>query len=212
MVVVLTAAATLLVYASASSQHAITWLVSERGFPYSRAAFLSAGVILAAGLLGSLAIGALADRALRLHPAGRLLVLARRECRRARGRGRLLHPAAGIVGLFISWFVAQAYLLGWFGSLVAAVAERAPADRRATVSASCCSPEPAGRRDRPFRHRAPRGSEQPDAGAALEPGARRARHADPRGRLRVGVACGATRAKRLSASCYARGFVARRTA
>jgi len=133
MVVVLTAAATLLVYASASSQHTITWLVSERGFPYSRAAFLSAGVILAAGLLGSLAIGALADRALRLHPAGRLLVLAGVSAvgLAAAAAFYTLPPASS--AFFISWFVAQAYLLGWYGSLVAAVAERAPADRRASV-------------------------------------------------------------------------------
>jgi MFS family permease len=133
MILVLIVAATLLVYASASSQHAITWLVSERGFSYPRAALLSAAVILAAGLLGSAAIGAATDRAGRRHPAGRLLALA--------GVSAVgLLASAGFYTLpptswafFACWFVAQGYLLGWYGSLVAAVDERAPAGRRATV-------------------------------------------------------------------------------
>jgi MFS transporter, Spinster family, sphingosine-1-phosphate transporter len=133
ILLVLTAAAALLVYASASSQHAITWLVSERGFSYPRAAFLSAAVILAAGLLGSAAIGAISDRAGRRHPAGRLLALAGVS---AFG----LAASAGFYALpptswafFACWFLAQGYLLGWYGSLVAAVDERAPAGRRASV-------------------------------------------------------------------------------
>jgi MFS family permease len=133
MILVLTAAAALLVYASAASQHAITWLVSERGFTFSRAVFLSAAVILVAGLLGSAAIGAITDRAGRRHPADRLLALA--------GVSAVgLAASAGFYSLpptssafFACWFVAQGYLLGWYGSLVAAVDERAPAGRRATV-------------------------------------------------------------------------------
>ena len=133
MIVVLIAAATLLVYSSASSQHAITWLVAERGFPFARAAFLSAAVILSAGLLGSAVIGAVSDRAGRRHASGRLLALA--------GVSAVgLPAAAGFYTLaptswlfHACWLVAQGYLLGWYGSLVAAVAERAPAERRATV-------------------------------------------------------------------------------
>jgi MFS family permease len=34
---------------------------------------------------------------------------------------------------FACWLVAQGFLLGWYGSLVAAVDERAPEGRRATV-------------------------------------------------------------------------------
>jgi MFS family permease len=133
MVLVLTAVATLLVYASASSQHAITWLVSERGFEYSRAAFLSAGIILAAGLLGSLAIGTLADRARSLHPAGRLLALAGASAVGLAAAAAFYTLPPDSPAFFVSWFVAQAYLLSWFGALVAAVAERAPAERRASV-------------------------------------------------------------------------------
>ena len=133
MLLVLTAAATLLVYASASSQHTITWLVSERGFDYSRAAFLSAGVILAAGLVGSVAIGALADRAQRVHPAGRLVALVGVNAVGLAAAAAFYTVPPATPAFFLAWFLAQAYLLGWYGSLVAAVAERAPAERRASV-------------------------------------------------------------------------------
>jgi predicted MFS family arabinose efflux permease len=125
--------AVLLVFASASSQHAITWLVQERGFAYARAAFLSAIVILAAGLAGNVGIGILTDRAQRLHPAGRLLAFA------ALGTVGLAAAAAfyrlppASVFFFPCWLVAQAWLLGWFGPLLAAVDAAAPAGMRATV-------------------------------------------------------------------------------
>jgi len=133
MILLLTAAGVLLVYASASSQHAITWLVAERGFEYSRAALLSGAVILVAGLAGNLGIGAITDRAHQAHPAGRPLALA--------GLSAIgLAAAAGFYTLpptswhfFACWLVAQAYLLGWYGALVAAVHERAPEGRRAAV-------------------------------------------------------------------------------
>jgi MFS family permease len=133
MLLPLTIAGVLLVYASAASQHAITWLVAERGFEYSRAALLSGAVILVAGLAGNLGMGAITDRAREAHPAGRLLALAGLS-------GVGLAAAAGFYTLpptswhFLAcWFVAQAYLLGWYGTLVAAVHERAPEGRRASV-------------------------------------------------------------------------------
>ena len=133
MILVLTAAGVLLVYASASSQHTITWLVAERGFEYSRAALLSGAVTLVAGLAGNLAVGAITDRARQAHPAARLAALSG-----VSGLGLL--AAAGFYtlpptswGFYACWFAAQAYLLGWYGSLVAAVHERAPEGRRASV-------------------------------------------------------------------------------
>ncbi len=129
----LIAGAVLLVFASASSQHAITWLVQERGFPYARAAFLSAIVIAIAGLAGNVGIGLVTDRAHRRHPAGRLLALA------ALGAVGLataaafyrLPPASAL--FFPCWFLAQAWMLGWYGPLRATLVEMAPAGLRATV-------------------------------------------------------------------------------
>jgi predicted MFS family arabinose efflux permease len=123
---------TLLAYASASSQHAITWLVEERGFSFPRAAFLSALVIGTAGLLGNLGIGALTDRARSRRPGGRLVALAGLA---GVGLGAALlfyrlPPASAL--FYPCWFLAQAWLLGWYGPLVAAIDEVAPPGRRAT--------------------------------------------------------------------------------
>jgi MFS family permease len=129
----LVAGATLLVYASASSQHLVTWLVQERGFAYSRAAYLASVVVLGAGLAGNLGIGALTDAARRHWARGRLLAFV------GLGAGALaatvafyLLPAASL--LFLpAWLVAQAWTLGWYGPALAAIHERAPAGSQATV-------------------------------------------------------------------------------
>ncbi len=124
----------LLAYASASSQHGVTWLVEERGFSYPRAAGLSALVTAIAGLLGNFGIGALTDRARRRHVAGRPLAFA------TLGMSALAATAAFYVlpaasPFFLPcWFVAQAWLLGWYGPLLAAVLEGCPAHLRATCA------------------------------------------------------------------------------
>jgi len=129
----LIAGGTLIVFASASSQHAITWLVEERGFGYARAAFLSAIVIGAAGLAGNVGIGLLTDRARSRHPAGRLLAFAALGAvgLAAAAAFYLLPPASAF--FLPCWVVAQAWMLGWFGPLLAAIDEAAPAGGRATV-------------------------------------------------------------------------------
>jgi MFS transporter, Spinster family, sphingosine-1-phosphate transporter len=123
---------TLLVYASSSSQHAITWLVEERGFAYPRAAFLSAVIIATAGLLGNLGIGALTDRARRRHPGGRLVALAALGGLGLAAAALFYRLAPASAFFYPCWFLAQAWLLGWYGPLVAAIDELAPPGRRAT--------------------------------------------------------------------------------
>jgi MFS family permease len=121
------------VYQSASSQHLVTWLVQERGFPYSRAAYLASAVVLGAGLAGSLATGALTDAAERRRAGGRLAAFV--------GLGAvslaatvafyLLPPASPF--FLAAWIVAQAWTLGWFGPMLAAIHQRAPTGSQATV-------------------------------------------------------------------------------
>ena len=124
----------LLAYASASSQHGVTWLVAERGFSYPRAAALSALVTASAGLAGNFGLGALTDRACRRHPAGRPLALASLGAfaLSATAAFYALPPASR---LFLPcWCVAQAWLLGWYGPLLAAVLEGCPAHLRASCA------------------------------------------------------------------------------
>jgi predicted MFS family arabinose efflux permease len=130
----LIAGGTLLVFASASSQHAITWLVQERGFPFARAAFLSAIVVGTAGLAGNVGIGLLTDRAQRAHPGGRLLALAALGALGLALAALFYRLPPGSVLFFPCWVLAQAWMLGWFGPLIAAVDEAAPAGMRATVT------------------------------------------------------------------------------
>ena len=126
-------AGALLAFMSSASQHTITWLVQERGFEYSRAAFLSAGMVAVGGLLGNLAAGALTDRARRRHPAGRLVGVAVLTALAVPVAAAfyLLPPSSP---LFLPlWFATQAWMLGWFGPVLAALDELAPPGRRATV-------------------------------------------------------------------------------
>jgi predicted MFS family arabinose efflux permease len=129
----LIAAATLVVYASASAQHAIVWLVQERGFAYPRAAFLSAVLGLAAGLAGNVAVGMLTDRAQARHPAGRLLALAALGLVGLGASAAFYRLPTGSVLFFPCWFLAQCWMLGWLGPHMAAIDDRAPAGMRATV-------------------------------------------------------------------------------
>jgi MFS family permease len=129
----LIAAATLVVYTSASSQHTIVWLVQEHGLPYPRAALFSAVVGVAAGLAGNVGIGLLTDRGQRRHPAGRLLALAGAGVLGLAAAAAFYRLPAGSVLFFPCWFAAQAWMMGWFGPHVAAIDERAPAGLRASV-------------------------------------------------------------------------------
>ncbi|HXK10788.1 MAG TPA: MFS transporter [Vicinamibacteria bacterium] len=127
--------ATLLVWASASSQHTITWLVQERGFAYRRAALLSAVTTLTAGLAGNLGIGAVTDRARRRGPGGRLVALAALGAAGLAATTLFYHLSPSSAWFLPAWLLAQAWLLGWYGPAVAAMDEMAPPGRRATVIA-----------------------------------------------------------------------------
>jgi MFS family permease len=129
----LIAGATLLTYTSASSQHLVTWLVHERGFAYSRAAYLAAAMVLGAGLAGSLALGAITDAAERRHAGGRLFAFALIGAVSLAATATFYRLPAASPFFLAAWLVAQAWSLGWFGPMLAAIHERAPAGSRATV-------------------------------------------------------------------------------
>ena len=128
-------AGTLLAYMSGSSQHAITWLVQERGLPYPRAALLAGVMVALGGLVGNLAIALLVERWARAElplgrPGGLLAIGALALPSTA---AFYLLPAASPAFL-PAWLFAQAFMLGWFGPLAAEIALEAPAEQRATVT------------------------------------------------------------------------------
>jgi MFS family permease len=128
-------AGALLAYMSSSSQHAITWLVQERGLAFPRAAFLAGVMVALGGLLGNVVIGALADRWGRAGlPLGRPGGLA--------AMGAIALPSSAAFYLlpvassaFLPcWFVSQSFMLGWFGPVTAEILEEAPPELSATVT------------------------------------------------------------------------------
>jgi MFS family permease len=131
--VLVIAAGAALAYTSASSQHAITWLVQERGFAYARAAWLSAAIIASAGLAGNIGLGLLADRARRGSASGRLkLLVGVGAVALVTSAAFYLAPASSPL-FFGCWLASQAWMLGWYGPLFAAIQEMAPDGLRATV-------------------------------------------------------------------------------
>jgi MFS family permease len=132
MLPVLMVGAALLAFTSAASQHVVNWLVNDRGYPFARAGYLTAAILLL-GSPGNLAIGLATDRARRRGPAARLFAfVALGATALAAAVGTYTLPA-GTPFFFASWLVAQAWGLGWYGPLVAAIHEMAPDDSRATV-------------------------------------------------------------------------------
>jgi predicted MFS family arabinose efflux permease len=122
-----------LAFASSASQHTITWLVQDRGLPYAHAAFLSAAILLVAGLAGNLAIGAVTDAWRRRRRDGRLLGLAVLGTI-GLSSSAVFYRLSPMSPLFVPcWFLTQAWMMGWFGALLAALDERAPPELRATV-------------------------------------------------------------------------------
>jgi MFS family permease len=132
-IVMVSLAGAFLGFMGSASQLTMTWLVQERDLEFSRAAFLSAAMLAVAGLLGNVAAGALTDWSRRRHSAGRLVGIAVLAALATPVAAAFyLLPAASPL-FFVAWFVAQAWILGWFGPLFAALDELAPPGQRATV-------------------------------------------------------------------------------
>ncbi|MFN8092320.1 MAG: MFS transporter [Vicinamibacteria bacterium] len=132
-ILLLSLAGAFFAFTSSASQHTITWLVEDRGFPYGRAAFLSAAVVAGGGLLGNVLFGAASDRARRRHPAGRIVLSAIfAACGLAFAAAFYSIPASS--PLFVPlWFGVGLWMLGWFGPVLAALSEAAPPGQRGGV-------------------------------------------------------------------------------
>jgi predicted MFS family arabinose efflux permease len=129
------AGGTLLVFASAAALHVITWLVHERGLPFSQAAFTAGAIAAVAGFTGNLAGGWFADWCQRRWRAGRLwsLVLLTAGFAPFSAAFFLLPP--GSAAFYVCWFVASASTTTYFGPLLAIVQATAPVQIRSTAVA-----------------------------------------------------------------------------
>jgi len=127
--------ASLLVFGSAAAMHTLTWLVQERGLAFSRAAYLSGVVAVAAGFLGNLAGGAFADACARRFRGGRIWSLVAMTALFAPVSAGFYLTAAGSPLFYLCWFFASAGTTAWFGPVFATIQELSPEHTRSTAVA-----------------------------------------------------------------------------
>jgi len=124
-----------LAYASASALHGITWLVEERGFPFSTAAYTAGVMAVTSGLLGNLAGGWVADWCGRRWRGGRSWSLVLLTLFFAPfSAGFFLLPAAAPL-FYVCWFFSSASTVAYFGPVFSAVQELAPGHVRSSAVA-----------------------------------------------------------------------------
>ena len=125
----------LLCYGSGAALHTVTWLVEERGFKYSDAAF-SAGVIAVfAGFLGNLSGGAFGDACAKRFRAGRLWSLVIMTVFFTFPAWALYSIEHGTPLFYVCWFFTSAGTTAWFGALFSVYQELSPVHARSTVVA-----------------------------------------------------------------------------
>jgi MFS family permease len=125
----------LLYYGAGAALHAVTWLVEERGFAFSRAALLSGSIAVAAGLLGNLAGGMFGDWGARRWRNGRLWCLAMMTAFFAPIGLVFYNLAPDTPVFYLCWFLTSAGTSSWFGPLFAAIQELSPQHTRSTMVA-----------------------------------------------------------------------------
>jgi hypothetical protein len=125
----------LLCYGSGAALLGVTWLVEERGFAYSDAAFRAGIVAVIAGFLGNVAGGAFGDFCERRFRNGRLWSLVIITIVLAVPAWLFYSIAPGSPLWYACWLLTSAGTTAWFGPLFSAYQELAPAHTRSTMVA-----------------------------------------------------------------------------
>jgi MFS transporter, Spinster family, sphingosine-1-phosphate transporter len=125
----------LLCYGSGAALLGVTWLVEERGFVYSDAAFRAGIVAVIAGFLGNVAGGAFGDFCERRFKAGRLWSLVIMTVALCIPAWLYYSITPGSPWWYACWLVTSAGTTAWFGPLFSAYQELAPAHTRSTMVA-----------------------------------------------------------------------------
>lgn len=125
----------LLCYGSGAALLGVTWLVEERGFAYSDAAFRAGIVAVIAGFLGNVAGGAFGDFCERRFKAGRLWSLVIMTAVMAIPAWLFYSIAPGTPWWYACWLVTSAGTTAWFGPLFSSYQELAPSHTRSTMVA-----------------------------------------------------------------------------
>jgi len=125
----------LLCYGSGAALLSVTWLVEERGFRYSDAAFTAGIVAVIAGFLGNVAGGMFGDACAKRFRAGRLWSLVIMTAVLAIPAWLFYSVAPGTPLFYACWLLTSAGTTAWFGSLFSTYQELAPAHTRSTMVA-----------------------------------------------------------------------------
>lgn len=125
----------LLCYGSGAALLGVTWLVEERGFAYSDAAFRAGIVAVVAGFLGNVAGGAFGDFCEKRFRAGRLWSLVILTIVLAIPAWLFYSLTPGTPLWYACWLLTSAGTTAWFGPLFSAYQELAPAHTRSTMVA-----------------------------------------------------------------------------
>ena len=129
------AGGSLLCYGSGAALHTVTWLVEERGFIYSEAAFNAGVIAVFAGFLGNLGGGMFGDFCARRFRAGRLWSLVIMTAFFTVPAWLLFTIPTKTPLFYVCWFFASAGTTAWFGALFSVYQELSPAHARSTVVA-----------------------------------------------------------------------------
>lgn len=125
----------LLCYGSGAALLGVTWLVEERGFAYSDAAFRAGIVAVIAGFLGNVAGGMFGDFCERRFKAGRLWSLVIMTVALCIPAWLYYSITPGSPWWYACWLVTSAGTTAWFGPLFSAYQELAPTHTRSTMVA-----------------------------------------------------------------------------
>jgi predicted MFS family arabinose efflux permease len=125
----------LLCYGSGAALLGVTWLVEERGFAYSDAAFRAGVVAVIAGFAGNVAGGAFADACARRFRAGRLWSLVIMTVFFTIPAWLFYTTTPGTPLFYACWLLTSAGTTAWFGPLFSAYQELSPLQTRSTIVA-----------------------------------------------------------------------------
>jgi len=129
------AGGSLLCYGSGAALLGVTWLVEERRFAYSDAAFRAGIVAVIAGFLGNVAGGVFGDACAKRFRAGRLWSLVIMTVALAIPAWLFYSLTPGSPLWYACWLLTSAGTTAWFGPLFSAYQELAPAHTRSTMVA-----------------------------------------------------------------------------
>jgi predicted MFS family arabinose efflux permease len=125
----------LLCYGSGAALLGVTWLVEERGFKYSDAAFRAGVVAVIAGFAGNIAGGAFADAMARRFRSGRLWSLVIMTAFFTIPAWLFYTVTPGTPLFYACLLLTSAGTTAWFGPLFSAYQELSPLQTRSTIVA-----------------------------------------------------------------------------